>query len=33
MLMSDLCDYSDAYVWVSGTVTIADANPNNNFNR
>ena len=33
MLRSDLCDYSDAYVWVRGTITIVDANNNVNFNR
>ena len=24
MLQSDLCDYSDAYIVVKGTITIAD---------
>ena len=33
MLRSDLCDYSDAYVWVRGTVTKVDAAHNNAFNR
>ena len=33
MLRSDLCDYSEAYVWVNGTVTAIDANNNNNFNK
>ena len=28
MLRSDLCDYSDAYVWVKGEITLT--NPNNN---
>ena len=31
MLRSDLCNYSDAYVWVKGKVTITD--PNNNARR
>ena len=30
MLRSDLCDYSDAYVWVKGTISVT--NPNNNVN-
>ena len=35
MLRSNLCDYSDAYILVKGTITIAPvppppANPNNN---
>ena len=30
MLRSDLCDYSDAHVWVKGTITVT--NPNNNVN-
>ena len=30
MLQSDLCDYSDAYIVVKGTVNITD--PNNNTN-
>ena len=30
MLRSDLCNYSDAYVWVKGTITVT--NPNNNVN-
>ena len=30
MLRSDLCDYSDAYVWVKGKITVT--NPNNNAN-
>ena len=28
MVRSDLCDYSDAYIVIKGTVTVAD--PNNN---
>ena len=30
MPRSDLCDYSDAYVWVKGTIDVT--NPNNNAN-
>ena len=33
MLKSSLCDYSDGYILVSGTITIASeegSNPNNN---
>ena len=30
MVRSDLCDYSDAYIVIKGTVTVAD--PNNNAN-
>ena len=33
MLKSSLCDYSDGYILVSGTITIASeegGNPNNN---
>ena len=30
LFRSDLCDYSDAYVWVKGTITVT--NPNNNAN-
>ena len=33
MLRSDLCDYSDAYIWVQGIATQVDANHNNNYNR
>ena len=29
MLQSDLCDYSDAYIVVSGTITVADSNDAN----
>ena len=33
MLRSDLCDYSDAYVWVKGTMTVTNPNDNANFNK
>ena len=33
MLRSDLCDYSDAYVWVKGTITVTDPNNYANFDR
>ena len=33
MLRSDLCDYSDAYVWVKGTITVTDPNNNAKFDR
>ena len=33
MLRSDLCDYSDAYLRVKGTITVTDPNNNANFNR
>ena len=33
MLRSDLCDYSDAYVWVKGTITATYPNNNANFDR
>ena len=33
MLRFDLCDYSDAYVWVKGTITVTDPNNNANFDR
>ena len=32
MLRSDLCDYSEAYVWVKGDVTATDPTPNIIFN-
>ena len=32
-LRSDLCDYSDAYVWVKGKITITNQNDNANFNK
>ena len=33
MLRSDLCDYSDAYVWVKGKITVTNPNNNANFGR
>ena len=33
MLRSDLCDYSDAYVWVKGTSTVTNPNDNANFTK
>ena len=33
MFRSDLCDYSDAYVWVKGTITVTNPNDNDNFNK
>ena len=33
MLRSDLCDYSDAYVWVKGNITVTNPNDNANFNK
>ena len=33
MFRSDLCNYSDAYVWVKGTITVTNPNNNANFNR
>ena len=33
MLRSDLCDYSDAYVWVKGTITVTNPNNNADFDR
>ena len=33
MLGSDLCDYSDAYVWVKGKITVTNPNDNANFNK
>ena len=33
MLRSDLCDYSDAYVWVKGKITVTTPNDNANFNK
>ena len=33
MLRSDLCNYSDAYVWVKGTITVTDPNNNSNMDR
>ena len=33
MLRYDLCDYSDAYVWIKGTITVTNQNNNVNFDR
>ena len=33
LLRSDLCDYSDAYVWVKGIITVTNPNNNANFDR
>ena len=33
MLRSDLCSYSDAYVWVKGKITVTNPNDNANFNK
>ena len=33
MLRSDLCEYSDANVWVKGKITVTDPNNNANFDR
>ena len=33
MLRSDLCNYSDAYVWVKGRITVTNPNNNTNFDR
>ena len=33
LLRSDLCDHSDAYVWVKGKITITNPNDNANFNK
>ena len=33
MLRSGLCDYSDAYVWVKGKITVTNPNDNANFDR
>ena len=33
MLRSDLCDYSDAFVWVKGKITVTNPNENANFNK
>ena len=32
MLRSDLCDYSDAYILVKGTITVTAPRVNNNAN-
>ena len=31
MLRPDLCDYSDAYVWVKGNITVTDTRNDANF--
>ena len=33
MLRSDLCDSSDAYVWVKGKITVTNPNDKANFNK
>ena len=33
MLRSDLCNYSDVYVWVKGKITVTNENDNANFNK
>ena len=33
VLRSDLCDYSEAYIWVQGIVTKVDANHDNSYDR
>ena len=33
MLRSDLCDYSDVYVWVRGKITVTNPNDNANLNK
>ena len=33
ILRSDLCHYSDAYVWVKGKITVTNPNDNANFNK
>ena len=33
VLRSDLYDYSDAYVWVKGKITVTNPNDNANFNK
>ena len=33
ILRSDLCDYSDTYVWVKGTITVTNPNNNASFDR
>ena len=33
MIRSDLCDYSDAYILVSGTITITGAGDDDNAKR
>ena len=33
VLRSDICDYSDANVWIKGTITVTNPNNNANFDR
>ena len=33
MLRSDLCNYSDTYVWVKGKITVTDTRNDANFDR
>ena len=33
ILRSDLCGYSDAYVWVKGKIIVTNLNDNANFNK
>ena len=33
VIRSDLCDSSDAYVWVKGKITVTNQNDNANFNK
>ena len=33
MLRSDLCDYSDAYIWINGKITATNTRNNANFDR
>ena len=33
MLRSDLCNYSDGYVWVKEKITVTNPNDNANFNK
>ena len=33
MLRSDLCEYSDAYIFVKGTITIEGTNANNRMDK
>ena len=33
MLRSDLCDYSYAYMWVKGAITVTNPNNNANYDR
>ena len=33
MLRSNLCNYSDAYVWIKGKITVTNPDDNDNFNK